>query len=83
MDKIFIFSDLIQFYDTDKSTEYLRVGSTEFMLGNVGGTPLISMNSASNKTTISGKVAMPTIPTSASGLSAGDIWSNSGILTIV
>lgn len=48
------------------------------------------VNSATNGLTVSWKhatsktiVNIANIPTSASGLSSGDIWSNSGVLTIV
>jgi len=41
------------------------------------GTGTVKVNIASGKLNIS------SIPTSASGLTAGDVWSNAGVLTIV
>lgn len=58
---------------TDFST-FVRNSSSEGMT--------ISPHAALGKATVP-KLNVSSIPTSASGLSSGDVWSNSGVLTIV
>ena len=61
---------------TDDGTWYGSGSSTIFGVSNLGNVG-IGMTSILSKLTISG------LPTSASGLETGNVWDNSGVLTIV
>lgn len=63
----------------DNPTNYNLTGSAPAWLDNefLAGIPSYVKNS------LVGKLNLSSLPTSAVGLSAGDVWNNSGILTIV
>jgi hypothetical protein len=57
--------------------------SSELLLRNAGGTYTVVIKATGTSNLDGGLVTMKNLPTSAGGLSAGDIWSNGGVLTIV
>ena len=66
------------------------VGTTshiKFLVGNNGGTEAMRILNNGDvgigTATPTSRLAIVGLPTSASGLSTGDVWSNSGVLTIV
>lgn len=67
--------DLLQFGKTDATRPALKVSSTKIIFR-------LADDSADSPAQFS-SVTISNIPTSASGLSSGDVYSNAGILTIV
>ncbi len=81
----------------DSNSSFLIFDSTYVTMNSVNkpfnvrmGTGLMSVYSTSIATDLAfqvnstnGRVSMPNLPTSSAGLSAGDIWNNSGVLNIV
>lgn len=73
-----------KYSSTAAASRILISGGAVQMAGAVSGTVDTAITWANGLIVSStGGVQMPNLPTSAAGLSAGDLWNNSGVVTIV
>ncbi len=70
-------TDLVQIYVPTAHPK----GSKVITSGNLFGSAATAMTSTQLKALLTAAVA--TLPTSSAGLSAGDLWVNSGVVTVV
>lgn len=71
----------IAFGGADSDFGLASLGAVKF---STAGVTAVTIDAAAQRLIVeSGKLRIASIPTSAAGLSAGDVWSNAGVLTIV